>query len=69
MLVCPLCEEDKADLATSIIDEELVTDLAAALRRRDFGEAETLLDRIAAEDERLTWAVSLGRFGGRAKAA
>jgi hypothetical protein len=68
MLICPLCDE-VTDLSAQAIDDEVVTDLAAALRRRDFVEAEAQLDKLAADNGRLSWAVSLGRFGGRAKAA
>ena len=68
MFVCPMCEEE-ADLTTSVVDKEVVTDLASALRRRDFAEAEAQLDKLVEDHSDLKWAVNLGRFGGRAKAA
>lgn len=69
MLICPLCEEENETLRTDAVDEEIVTKLASAIRRPDVADAEFHLDKLVGENSQLQWAVSMGRFGGRAKAA
>lgn len=50
------------------MDKEVLTDLAAAIRRRDFEEAEYQLDLLVRDRSGAQHAVSVGRYGGKAKA-
>lgn len=50
-----------------VMDDEVMENLAAAIRRHDFEEAEYLLDKLVRNSSRLTTAVSLGRYGSRSK--
>ncbi len=49
-------------LALSGVTEREIFDLSAAIRRGDRVEAELLLDRVFADDARLTEQVQMGRY-------